>query len=86
MVQRRELEPWLPAGSCSKRWRWPIRIIEGNAQIRRQRKSALRLEAAGYDATDAKSLLRMMEWVLEAMETHRERIRQEVSNAVAEER
>ena len=39
--------------------------------------SALRLEAAGYDATDAKSLLRMMEWVLEAMETHRERIRQE---------
>ena len=62
------------------------RIIEGNGQIRRQRKSALRLEAAGYDATDAKSLLRMMEWVLEAMETHRERIRQEVSNAVAEER
>ena len=60
-------------------------IIEGNAQIGRQRKSVLRLEAAGYDATDAKSLLRMMEWVLEARETHRERIRQEVSNAVAEE-
>ena len=62
------------------------RIIEGNAQIGRQRKSVLRLEAARYDATDAKSLLRMMEWVLEATETHRERIRQEVSNAVAEER
>ena len=58
------------------------RIIEGNA---RQRKSVLRLEVAGYDATDAKSLLRMMEWVLGARETHRERIRQEVSNAVAEE-
>jgi hypothetical protein len=45
-----------------------------------------RLEAAGHDATGAQSLLRMLEWVLEAMVTYRERIRQEVSNAVGEER
>jgi hypothetical protein len=62
------------------------RIIEGHGQIGRQRKLVLRLEAAGHDATDAQSLLRMLEWVLEAMVTYRERIRQEVSNAVGEER
>ena len=60
------------------------RILEG--QIGRQRKLVLRLEAAGHDATDAKNLLLMMEWVLEAIVTYRERIRQEVSNAVGEER
>jgi hypothetical protein len=62
------------------------RIIEGHGQIGRQRKLVLRLQAAGHDATDARSLLEMLEWVSEAMVTYRDRIRQEVSNAVGEER
>jgi hypothetical protein len=62
------------------------RIIEGHGQIGRQRKLVLRLDATGHDATDAKGLLLMMEWVLEAIVTYRDRIRQEVSNAVGEER
>jgi hypothetical protein len=62
------------------------RIVEGHDQIGRQRKVVLRLEAAGHDATDAKNLLQMMEWVLAAIVTYRGRIRHEVSNAVGAER
>ena len=55
------------------------RIIEIRAQIDRQRKLVLRLETAGHDATEAKSLLEVVESVLEAIENHRERIVEEVS-------
>jgi hypothetical protein len=62
------------------------RIIEIRAQIDRQRKLVLRLEAAGHDATEAKSLLHVVEWILEALEEHREQVLQEVPNAMGEER
>ena len=61
------------------------RLTEIHAEIGRQRRLVHRLEKAGDDATEAESLLQVVQWILEAMHSHRELILRELAKAPGEE-